>query len=213
VFPKPPKVNLSTSLHGPAYTGEKLPILITLENSETEVVALKIQYEVSESEEPEEAPFSWETPSRETTSSKELDLGDISPAEQRTCTIRFSAPSTPTECSLTLLIKYFLHSDPKTEVIKRALLDVPVIQPFQATFEIVSLLGEGMPDFFGEEELCVRQEWRVMTAISRIGAEVLELKDIVMVDTSDTAGVELKTEDEVGGVSGMMSRVLAECSS
>lgn len=45
VHPKPPKVNLSTSLHGPAYIGEKLPILITLENGEDEPVTLEIQHE------------------------------------------------------------------------------------------------------------------------------------------------------------------------
>jgi hypothetical protein len=50
VHPKPPKVNLSTNLHGPAYIGEKLPILITLENGEDEVVSLEIQFEALNSE-------------------------------------------------------------------------------------------------------------------------------------------------------------------
>jgi hypothetical protein len=45
VHPKPPKVGLVTSLHGPAYTGEKLPITLTLENGEIEPVYLQIQYE------------------------------------------------------------------------------------------------------------------------------------------------------------------------
>jgi hypothetical protein len=45
VHPKRPKVNLSTNLHGPAYIGEKLPILITLENGEDEAVSLEIQFE------------------------------------------------------------------------------------------------------------------------------------------------------------------------
>jgi hypothetical protein len=45
VHPKPPKVNLSTTLHGPAYTGEKLPIYITLENGEQETVTLEIQFD------------------------------------------------------------------------------------------------------------------------------------------------------------------------
>ena len=45
VLPKPPKVSISTTLHGPAYTRERLPIVITLENGEDETVALEIQYE------------------------------------------------------------------------------------------------------------------------------------------------------------------------
>jgi hypothetical protein len=50
VHPKPPKVTLSTTLHGPAYTGEKLPILITLENGEEETVTLGIQFDSPEIE-------------------------------------------------------------------------------------------------------------------------------------------------------------------
>ena len=45
VHPKPPKVSLSTTLHGPAYTGEKLPIYIALENGEQETVTLGIQFD------------------------------------------------------------------------------------------------------------------------------------------------------------------------
>jgi len=194
-----------------------LPIVITLENSETEVVALKIQHEISESEESPsdhaEFPFLWETSPGETISEKELDIGDVNPGEQRVCTIIFNAPSVPTECSLNLLIKYFLHSDLKTEVIKRALLDVPVIQPFQATFEIIPRLEEtGLPDLFSERgELCVSQMWRLNTALSRIGGDVLELRDIKVIDPSKTPGVSLKTvQAEKEELSGMLSNVGAE---
>jgi hypothetical protein len=38
-------VSLSTNLHGPAYIGEKLPILITLENGEDEAVEIQIEFD------------------------------------------------------------------------------------------------------------------------------------------------------------------------
>jgi hypothetical protein len=50
VHPKPPKVSLSTTLHGPAYTGEKLPIFITVENGEQETVTLGIKFDSPEIE-------------------------------------------------------------------------------------------------------------------------------------------------------------------
>ena len=48
VLPKPPKVAISTTLHGPAYIGERLPLIITLENGEDETVTLEIQHETPE---------------------------------------------------------------------------------------------------------------------------------------------------------------------
>lgn len=48
MHPKPPKVGIFADLHGPAYTGEKLPIVIKLENGEDETVNLQLHYTSSE---------------------------------------------------------------------------------------------------------------------------------------------------------------------
>jgi hypothetical protein len=50
VHPKPPKVGLHTSLRGPAYIGERLPIVIGMENREDETVTLEIQYGIPDPE-------------------------------------------------------------------------------------------------------------------------------------------------------------------
>jgi hypothetical protein len=57
VLPKPPKVNISTNLQGPAYIGEKLPILITLENGEDDTVNLEIEYNSSDVDERRDISF------------------------------------------------------------------------------------------------------------------------------------------------------------
>lgn len=202
MYPKPPKVGLSTSLHGPAYTGENLPVIITLENGETETVALHIQFEIPELENEDqllESPrdmFQWLDPSEPVISGNTLEIGEIITAgERRDCTILFKAPSVPTERSLSLAIKYFLRSDPKTEVVKRALLDIPVIQPLQMTFDIFPQLARngGMPNIFheGPNSLPVAQMWRLITSTSRIGSDRLELKNIRILGECNAEGFQL----------------------
>ena len=201
MYPKPPKVGLSTSLHGPAYTGETLPIVITLENGEMEAVALHIQFEIPELENEDqllESPrnmFQWLDSSNPAISGNVLEIGEITPGERRDSTILFKPPSAPTERSLGLVIKYFLRSDPKTEVVKRALLDIPVIQPLQTTFDIFPQVARnsGMPNIFheGPNSLPVAQMWRLCASISRIGSDMLELKNIRILGECEAEGSQL----------------------
>jgi hypothetical protein len=108
----------------------------------------------------------------------------VRPREQHECILFFFAPSAPTDCTLSLIIKYTLESDGLTEIRKPLLFDIPVIQPFNTAFEILPALAENarMPDPFGEEEypLQVLQTWSMMTSITRLGSDTLEVKEITV---------------------------------
>ena len=121
-----------------------------------------------------------------------LTLGKLRPDEQRSCTLIFNAPSTPTECTLNLVMNYTLESDGVTEIQKTLALDIPIIQPFHTTFNILPRVVEdgGMPDPFmeGELRLHVAQSWLLMSSVNRLGSEDLELQ---RVDVSGSFGEQL----------------------
>jgi len=79
-----------------------------------------------------------------------------------------------------------------TEIRKTLSIDIPVIQPFHTTFDILPQVTEngGMPDPFSEGEylLNVSQTWLLMSLITRLGSEKLELQHIgvkAMLDKED----------------------------
>jgi hypothetical protein len=126
----------------------------------------------------------WQSSSETSSESTILNVGKVPPGEQRECILFFFAPSAPTDCTLSLIIKYTLESDGLTEIRKPLLFDIPVIQPFNTAFEILPALAEntGMPDPFGEKEypLHVLQTWSMMTSITRLGSDTLEVKEITV---------------------------------
>ena len=69
-----------------------------------------------------------------------------------------------------------------TEIRKTLSVDIPVIQPFHTTFDILPQVTEngGMPDPFSEGDhlLNVSQTWLLMSSITRLGSEKLELQHI-----------------------------------
>jgi len=94
-------------------------------------------------------------------------------------------------------------------VVKKALLDIPVIQPLQTTFDIFPLLsaGDEMPNIFkeGDDTLRVSQTWRLITSISRIGSDKLELKGIRInggcdAENSSLVIREISSSDEISGL-------------
>ena len=139
--------------------------------------------------------FVWQDPSKTAVAGNTLEIGNVTPGQRKECVLLFNAPIEPTEHSLSLIIKYFLQSDPKTEVVKRALLDVPVIQPLQTTFDIFSQLAPqgGMPNIFSNEKqpLRVSQSWRLISSVSRIGSDLFELREVRVIGECNTQNVSL----------------------
>jgi hypothetical protein len=214
VHPKPPKVSLITNLHGPAYIGEKLPIQITLENGEDDVVILEIQYQSHGNEDghgnkilsegrliSDPELFVWQQ-NDETRHGNTLLLGEVLPAQQQKCVLVFNAPSTPIECTLNLIIKYTLKSDRMTEIQKALALDIPVIQPFHVNFDILPRLAldSGMPDIFSEGEyiLQVSQAWLLISSISKLGSETLELQHVTVSGGFENEEMSVRIHDGEG---------------
>ena len=201
VHPKPPKVGLITNLHGPAFTGEKLPIILTLDNGESESVSLEIQYEPLDHDS-ECDPFSWTSDSADLVTRNVHLIGDIAPGAQHNCQLLFCAPTTPTDCTLTLTMKYTLASDRMTEIRKTLALDIPIIQPFHASFDILPRIADegGMPDPFVEGEfiLNVRQAWVLTSSLSRLGSETLEVLHIGVAGKFDFERMALEVQEGKG---------------
>ena len=124
--------------------------------------------------------FSWH--SQPTSTPNILSVGQIRQGERHQCTLMFNSPSTASDCTLNLIMKYTLESDGMTEIRKTLSLDIPVIQPFQTTFDILPRIAKdgGMPDPFsqGDYSLGVSQSWLLMSSIMRLGSEKLELQHL-----------------------------------
>ena len=104
---------------------------------------------------------------------------------------------------MNLVIKYTLQSDGMTEIHKTLSLDIPVIQPFHANFDILPHLVEdgGMPNPFidGEYYLPVSQSWLLLSSITRLGSEKLEVQHISVTGTFKTEDMSIDAR-EVGSI-------------
>jgi hypothetical protein len=116
-----------------------------------------------------------------------LSIGKILPGAKRECTLIFNAPMEPSDFTLNVVVKYTLESDTRTEIRKTLSIDIPIIQPFHTTFDILPRLGResDMPDPFSEERLplSVSQRWLLTTSITRLGSEKLDLQHIGVTGT------------------------------
>jgi hypothetical protein len=83
-----------------------------------------------------------------------------------------------------------------TEIRKTLSVDIPVIQPFHTTFDILPQVSEngGMPDPFNEGHylLNVSQTWLLMSSITRLGSEKLELQHIGVNAVLDKEDISLE---------------------
>ena len=89
-----------------------------------------------------------------------------------------------------------------TEIRKTLSVDIPVIQPFHTTFDILPRVTEngGMPDPFSEGEylLNVSQTWLLMSSITRLGTEKLELQHIGVKAVLDKEDMSLNIREGKG---------------
>ena len=145
-----------------------------------------------------------------------LVVGNVLPSEQHQCTLIFNAPLSPTDCTLNLVINYTLESDRMTEIRKTLSVDIPVIQPFHTTFDILPQPTDnsGMPDPFsdGEYLLNVSQTWLLMSSITRLGSEMLEIQHIGVKAALDKDNMSLDIREgkgcsSISGSIGTTSRV------
>src|SRR5277367_3369661 len=151
--------------------------------------------------------FSWQP---ETTVNEHvLSVGKIKQGERLQRTLMFNAPSAPSDCTLNLVIKYTLESDEMTQIQKAISLDIPVIQPFHATFDILPRIAKdgGMPDPFteGGYSLGVAQSWLLMSTITRLGSEKLQLQQIGIEGTSvsEDHNLEIQEVTSIDSTSGL----------
>ena len=147
--------------------------------------------------------FSWHP---EATSTRNiLSVGKIRQGERHQCTLMFNAPSTPSDYTLNLIMKYTLESDGMTEIRKTLSLDVPVIQPFHTIFDILPRIAKdgGMPDPFSEGgySLGVSQSWLLVSSITRLGSEKLELQHLGVDGTSVAEDHNLDIQEVEGNSS------------
>jgi len=89
-----------------------------------------------------------------------------------------------------------------TEIRKTLSVDIPVIQPFHTTFDILPQATDnsGMPDPFndGEYLLNVSQTWLLMSSITRLGSEKLELQHIGVKAVLDKDNMSLDIREGKG---------------
>jgi Gryzun, putative trafficking through Golgi len=119
----------------------------------------------------------------------------VGSGEHHQCTLIFKAPLAPADCTLNLIITYTLASDGMTEIRKTMSLDIPVIQPFHTNFDVLPRVTEngGMPDPFSEGEylLNVSQTWVLISSITRLGSEKLELQHVGVTGVFDMDNLSL----------------------
>ena len=141
--------------------------------------------------------FSWVSNNEMVSKGNTLSLEKMRKNEKRQCIIMFNAPLETTECTLSISMKYTLETDSLAEIRKAMAFDIPVIQPFNITFDILPRVAEGgMPDPFKEDNLLVSQSWLLRSSITRLGSEILEVQRIDVQGFVEAEKLSLEIQQE-----------------
>ncbi|KAK9461856.1 Gryzun, putative trafficking through golgi-domain-containing protein [Lipomyces oligophaga] len=135
VKPKAPHLNVFSALKGPAYVNETLLIPITIQSEESEDIKVLVTSKVLNIEGQLEFKVEWV--GFESADNDTIDIGIIK-AGSDPVTVKLSLMMPSETCDLVVdtIITYQLLSDPEVDITKTFSLDMPVIVPFQLSYEI-----------------------------------------------------------------------------
>ncbi|KAK2735957.1 hypothetical protein FQN57_001030 [Myotisia sp. PD_48] len=220
ILPKPPKVQVSVpNLQDTYYTGEKMELEIRLDNGEDTPVAITVEVhlrcelanpptigwvdtvELDTSHEgtPETATLVADATPRSSGSIKR-NIGTLQPAESSTLPAMVINTTEAARYELEIQAVYHLSSDSQTAISKTISLDIPVIDPFVAHYDLLPRLHpQPWPDFFHPDETDpdennltgikgLHQRWVVQAKVQSVAHKSLIIEGISLATVNISGG-------------------------
>jgi hypothetical protein len=213
ILPRPPKMELRMpGAERPFYTDETIELDIEVTNMEDEETEATLEVRILSHD--GGAEFAWSSPG--TSASEDVGLpghsiGTFTPAQSKTETIKFAAPSEPSEYIVEVKVLYHLFSDRETPVSRTQSTNLQFVSAFEANYDFVPRVHEHpWPTLFGVSSLPVMSEqatesgkgngvmqrWHVASRIASFATEPLVIQEVELVVLSISGGASVITSKE-----------------
>jgi len=142
-------------------------------------------------------------------------LGNMKPNQHITRYFAFPSASEPADCTLGIKLQYNLISDPETPTEKIVMVDMPIVSPFDCTFDFSPRVRHDVwPDFFslGDEPSAnegadfkedvkpqgIVQRWCLMAAVQGVGKDDITIEGwgLPLQQVAGSAGCEVSTGEQ-----------------
>ncbi|KAJ8099394.1 Gryzun, putative trafficking through golgi-domain-containing protein [Lipomyces tetrasporus] len=194
VIPKQSHVDIVSGLKGPAYIGEKLIIPLTITSREDEDLQLSVKLRTQDVEGQFEVPTTWTSGS---TPSDTIELGTVSPSSSAQCQFSISMPTDACDLVVDVTVSYRLLSEPDISIVKNHTIDIPVIFPFQVSYDLTPrIYPRRWPSPFFVYNLeshspPITKRWCLSAVVDAVDLQHLEIHDYNF-DISNVVGVDFK---------------------
>jgi trafficking protein particle complex subunit 11 len=201
VLPRPPKMQLKfVGVHKQYYAGEPIEILVDIVNEEDADATSKLDVHLYGQEVP---PFkACVNDNGEQSSSGDgeeaklhgLSAGTITTSEPTRAVITINPIIRPTAYDLTVKAWYYLVSDPATPIMQSVSFQINVVNPFEASYDLVPRLhDEPWPSIFNHDNtrdqseddrdfahraVGLAQKWCLITRFGSFATEDLRVSDL-----------------------------------
>ncbi|KAK7205709.1 Gryzun, putative trafficking through golgi-domain-containing protein [Myxozyma melibiosi] len=196
VKPKPPRLDITSNVKGPAYIDEKILLPLTVKAKEAEDIKMTMSAKVTNVEGQMEVKGTWSG-----TEDSTIDLGVTSPdSEPIVKDFALRMPAESCDLVMVVTVKYQLLSDPNIDIIKTHVVDIPVIFPFQVSYDLTpQIYPNKWPSPFFIYDLQshnppITKRWRLAATIDAVDMHNLEIEDYEF-KISNTTGVDVKLLD------------------
>ena len=215
IMPKPPKLAIRPLLlRKTYYTDEDVCLDFEITNEEDEAVSVNVEAIIRCPDETdalaqwkdsvvEPTPFTKDEEAALTSSSKlpTRKLGVLESVSSNRLSLGLIDSKNPAQYEVMLTAQYYLVSDPHTPVSKELVVTIPLIRPFEVSYDFVARLdGAPWPDFFsmphnglvdadyeGRRQGGLRQKYDFVARIVSFATDSLVVDDVNLV-TDDTTG-------------------------
>ncbi|KAI0174181.1 Gryzun, putative trafficking through golgi-domain-containing protein [Pestalotiopsis sp. NC0098] len=213
VLPRPPKMQLKfIGVHKQYYAGEPIEVKIDLVNEEDVEAISKLDVLLYGQEVPSfKASVGDETQHSTTYYGEEakldgLSVGTIATMKSARAAITIDPIIRPTAYDLTVKATYNLVSDPSTPIVQTVSFQVNVVNPFEASYDLVPRLHtESWPSIFDHENLQdqpedeeehahqatgLAQKWCLITRFASFAAEDVRVRELDLQVVKTHGGVK-----------------------
>lgn len=187
-----------SNVKGPAYIGEELSIPLTLTSEEPEDIKLSMSVKVQNVEDQLEITGFW---SDDDTKGSTIDLDVIASGSDsiiRDYTMRM--PNETCDLVMVVTVTYQLLSDPEIDISKTHVIDLPVIFPFQVSYDLTPrIYPKKWPSPFFVYDLQshsppITKRWCLSATIDAVDMSHMEISDYDF-KISNKTGIDLQLLD------------------
>lgn len=194
ILPRPPRMQINfLNTRARYYINERIDIALGMRNDEDEETEASLEVRIlSDLDEP--PSIVWNDQDKHATDEADPmlpghKLGRLAPAEETERSFSFEATSQPVDYIIEAKILYHQITDPDTPVSKITTITIPVIAPFEATYDFSPRLHSARwPNYFGlSDEVMtasattahgITQQWILLAMVSSLTVDPLYVEAV-----------------------------------